>query len=275
MKPIHSNPLNFNLIEQEFSLFLGSITGVQSDLRGYHRVVEELLAEAEAKDADKALASVDHLEEPRRSEVLAWHIPYWWAQTFVPQFRASYTVWAISALELHLGWAYRLAGGFAQTSQTSTELPKSHIVASYKKFFNQLPDSEAPDEVAWSRLADLYTIRNALAHSGGYVTFLPEVKRRELKTVIRRFHGIVLSYNVALEIDEVFCEDVVDLICSLCSYLLAQVTRARDAFLLRNPGHKVLGMPPNHMLRLTRKQGRSGGPDRRGAKPRRPAGGKL
>jgi hypothetical protein len=239
MEPIHDKPLSFRRLDREFEFFRESVIGYPTDLRGYHQVLEKLLAETEAKDADKALASVEHLEEPRRSEVLAWHIPYWWSQTFVPQFRISFAIWAISVLELHLGWAYRLAGGFAQTSQTWAKLPTDHIVDHYKKFFNELPDSEALDKSVWSRLAALYTIRNALAHGGGYVMFLSEKKRKQLKTATARFDGITLSYNVALEVDEAFCEDVVDLICSFCSYLLAQLTRAREAFLLRNPEHKI------------------------------------
>lgn len=238
MKPIHGNTLDFDLLEQELSLFQESISDVHSDLRGYHRVVEELLAEAEAKEADKALASVDHLEEPRRSELLAMRIPYWWSQTFVPQFRVSFVVWAVSVLELHLEWASRLAGGFAQTPLACADLAARSTVARYEKFFSRLAGFEAPANDAWSRLANVYTIRNALAHSGAYVLFEPEEKQKRLETAIRGFRGIAINH-VVLEVDAAFCEDVVDLVCSFCRYLLAQLTRAREAFLLRNPGYKV------------------------------------
>jgi hypothetical protein len=236
MKPINENPLNFNLIQQEFELFRDSIIGVQSDLRDYHQVLEKLLAEAEGNEEDKLLASVEHLQEPRRSEVLDWHIPYWWSQTFVPQFRASFVVWAISVLELHLEWAARLAGSFTQTAQASAAVGRGSTVSKYRKFFSRLPGFEAPTNNAWSRLANLYAIRKTLAHSGAHVMFESEERQKRLKAALKDFRGIALSYNVVLEVDEVFCEDVVNLVSSFCDYLLVQLTRAREAFLLRNPG---------------------------------------
>ena len=238
MEPINENPLNFNRIQQEFELFRDSIIGAQSDLRDYHQVVEKLLAEAEGKEEDKLLASVEHLQEPRRSEELAWRIPYWWRQTFVPQFRASFSVWAIAVLEFHLDWAARLAGGYAQTSKASANVHARSTVDRYEKFFTRMAGFEMPANDAWSRLSDLYIVRNALVHSSGYVIFGHEEKKKDLKSAIKGFRGIVLD-RVRLEVDTAFCEDVVNLVSSFCGYLLAQLTRAREAFLLRNPGQKA------------------------------------
>ena len=68
MQPIHDKPLSFNRLDREFDLFRESVISYPTDLRGYHQILEKVLAEAEAKDAAHALASVEHLEEPRRSD---------------------------------------------------------------------------------------------------------------------------------------------------------------------------------------------------------------
>jgi hypothetical protein len=129
-----------------------------------------------------------------------------------------------------------LAGGFAQTPLAGPDVRERKTAVRYKKFFTRQAGFEAPAKEAWSRLAKVYIIRNALAHSGTYVIFEPEERKEQLKRAIESFRGIALD-RVLLEVDTAFCEDIIDLVCSFCGYLLAQLTRAREAFLLRNPGH--------------------------------------
>jgi hypothetical protein len=81
-----------------------------SELTLLHRTIEDLIVSEEAKEVNALAGDADRFPEHRRSEYWADNHPWWWEHVIAPQFRASFFMTLMAALELHLGRFARDAG---------------------------------------------------------------------------------------------------------------------------------------------------------------------
>jgi len=220
-------PADRDLLLFELDLFDESVAEVTTGLNGYHRILDGLLQSAELQDLDRLKERLADAPEFHYSTILDQSYPYWWQDHFVPQFRASFVVWAISVAELHLAWAARIAEALCHTAVSVDDIRARSTVKRYEKFFSKLARFDPPAEGLWERLADAYTVRNTLAHAGAYIPFEAAQRREALERALETFGSASLD-EVVVKLETGFCEAMTELTQSVCSYLQQELRRAAD-----------------------------------------------
>ena len=87
-----------------------------SELSLLHTTIEDLISREESEEVDRLAGFADALSVERSSEYWAENHPYWWEHIIAPQFRASFLITLMGAVELHLG-------RFAQDAATVVRAP--------------------------------------------------------------------------------------------------------------------------------------------------------
>lgn len=73
------------------------------ELAHLHRTIEDLISREERAELEELSKHAASLPEDGRGEFWADNHPYWWDHIIVPQFRGSFFISLMSAVELHLG----------------------------------------------------------------------------------------------------------------------------------------------------------------------------
>jgi len=208
----------------ELDLFCESARDAISGLNGYRKILEDLLISAEDSDFSALKTRLTAAPESMHARILEADYPYWWQQLFIPQFRASFFVWAVSVIEYHLAWAEKLANALSTAPRTDRATRDRSIAKGFQAFFSQLSDfGQAPDNM-WLRLADAYKLRNALGHAAATMHLQPDERRRALQNAIKTFGA--LTYELFVELAPEHCEAVESLAGTVCHYLIAGLNRS-------------------------------------------------
>jgi hypothetical protein len=161
-----------------------------SELDLLRTTVEELLAREEAADIDRLATEAQTLPDGASGDFWAENHPYWWDHIIAPQFRASFFITLMSALELHLGRLVRDAGVVVAAPISADEL-KGGFYPRCRKFLSRFCAIQSPPERHWQRILSLYSVRNALVHAGGFVADKGEL--RKLTRFATQIDGLVIS----------------------------------------------------------------------------------
>lgn len=172
-----------------------------SELGLLRATIEELIAKEEAAEVNRLAVEAETLPDGASGDFWAENHPYWWDHIIAPQFRASFFIALMSALELHLGRLVRDAGVIVDAPITADEL-KGGFYSRCRKFLNRFCAIQSPDEQSWQRMLSLYAVRNALVHAGGFVADKGELQ--QLEAFGRQIDGLVIS-SQHVELQASFC----------------------------------------------------------------------
>jgi hypothetical protein len=172
-----------------------------SELDLLRTTVEELVAREEAADVDRLATEAKALPGGASGEFWAENHPYWWDHIIAPQFRASFFIALMSALELHLGRLVRDAGIVVDAPISAEEL-KGGFYSRSRKFLSRFCAVESPGEHSWQRILSFYSVRNALVHAGGFVANKGDLQK--LEAFATQVDGLVIS-SQHVELQAAFC----------------------------------------------------------------------
>jgi hypothetical protein len=138
-----------------------------SELALLHRTIEGLITSEEEREVNSLAEVADQLPERRRSKYWADNHPWWWEHIIAPQFRASFLMTLMSAVELHLSRFARDGATIVRAPLSADDL-KGGIYKRTRRFFRLYCQFTQPSDAMWERIGDLYDVRNALVHAGGF-----------------------------------------------------------------------------------------------------------
>jgi hypothetical protein len=138
-----------------------------AELTLLHQTVEDLIVREEEKEVSTLAEGAHRVPEDRRSEYWADNHPWWWEHVIAPQFRASFFMTLMAGVELHLGRFARDAGMIVRAPIGPDDL-KGGVYPRTRRFLLLFCQFNRPGDSAWERIGDLYAVRNALVHAGGY-----------------------------------------------------------------------------------------------------------
>ena len=98
------------LIQDQCALSRFVSEGNFSELDLLRRTIEELIQREETEEINQLAIHADRLAPDARSEFWADNHPYAWEDIIASQFRSSFFIALMSAVELHLGRAAQVAG---------------------------------------------------------------------------------------------------------------------------------------------------------------------
>lgn len=189
------------LIQDECGLSYFLFADHFSELDLLRSTIEDLIAREESAEIGRLSPHADALPEQRRSEFWAENHPYWWEHIIAPQFRASFFIAMMAAVEVHLNRFVRDAGTVAMAPIDVDEL-KGPLYPRARRFLQRFCAIEAPGEASWQLLSSYYLVRNALAHASG---FIGEGKRaRKIEALARRTDGLTIAAG-HVELHAGFC----------------------------------------------------------------------
>jgi len=207
--------VDLEFLREKHSQFQESIDVAVRNLDGYHKIVGELLNEAERREIEELKEHAAELPESRRGAFWQMNYPVHWNEVFIYHFRLSFAILAMAVVEHHLSLVYKDA-------EVVTRLPlgrkdrRESTFEQAERFLVKCVGFNAPDEKLWESMQKAYRIRNAVAHNGGYV--FDRKKANQLKPCLRHFPGIKLVHG-ALEVEDEFCQAIRDLVRKFLSYL--------------------------------------------------------
>jgi hypothetical protein len=189
------------LIQDECSLSYFVFADNFSELSLLLQTIEDLISKEETEEVDRLAGFADALPVERRSEYWAENHPYWWEHVIAPQFRASFLITLMGATEFHLGMLAR-DGATIVRSPIGPEDMKGGFYQRTRRFLSLFCNFDSPSAAVWERIGDLYAVRNALVHAGGFI-------RDNEGGRVRAFAGRVQGLRVTsdrIEMDRAFCQ---------------------------------------------------------------------
>jgi hypothetical protein len=190
-----------SLIQDECGMSFFGFADNFAELDLLRSTIEALIVREEAAEIDRLAPSATQLPENLRNEFWAENHPYWWEHIIAPQFRASFFIALMSAVELHLGHLTRDAGLVARAPIDAEDL-KGAFYPRSRKFLKLFCGIDAPPESGWQRILNYYAVRNALVHRGGMVGSAAE--GRQITTFSGQVDGLVIR-SEHIELQEAFC----------------------------------------------------------------------
>jgi hypothetical protein len=172
-----------------------------SELELLRSTIEELISREESSEIERLAPEANQLPERMRGEFWSENHPYWWEHIIAPQFRASFFIALMSAVELHLTHFVRDGGVVAKAPIAADDL-KGALYPRSRKFLSRFCAIDSPGEADWQRLLGYYSVRNVLAHAGGYVG--EGADARHIAALAAQVNGLTIS-NAHLEISAAFC----------------------------------------------------------------------
>lgn len=161
--------VDLDLLRERYSLFQESIDEAVRNLDGYHKIVGELLNEAETREIEELKGRAAKLPEGRRGFFWQWNYPVHWGEVFIYHFRLSFAIWAMAVAEHHLSWVCEDAKVVTPLPLGWKELRSRSRLKEAERFLVKCAGFNAPDEKLWESMRKAYRIRNVVAHGGGYV----------------------------------------------------------------------------------------------------------
>jgi hypothetical protein len=216
--------VDLDFLREKHSLFQESIDEAARNLDGYHKIVGELLNEAETREIDELKEQAAKLPESRRGAFWQWNYPVHWNEIFIYHFRLSFAILAMAVVEYHLSLV-------CEDAKVITGLPlglkeRGSTFEKAERFLVKRVGFDASDEKLWESMRKAYRIRNVVAHNGGYV-FDPK-EEEKLEPCLKHFPGIKLVHG-ALEVEDEFCQAIRVLVRKFLGYL----SREQEALLTR------------------------------------------
>jgi hypothetical protein len=189
------------LIEDECGLSFFVFEDNFSELRLLHNTIEDLIAREESTEIENVAREAGPPEQ-RGGAFWAEHHPYWWDHIIAPQFRGSFFVALLSAVELHLGRFADDAGTIVRAPIGADDL-KGGFYQRTQRFLRLFCLIQKPTRQGWDRLGHFYAVRNTIVHRGSHVG--NDSQGRRIQRFANEAEGLVIDTG-HLELTRRFCE---------------------------------------------------------------------
>jgi hypothetical protein len=189
------------LIEDRCIMTYFSILDNFKELSHLHTTIEDLVAREETNEVESLSRTYDNLPPALQGDFWSENHPYQWEHVIVPQFRGSYFVSLLSAVEIHLRAIARDAAQVAATSISADDL-KGGLYQRVRAVLTKLC-AFSDDPSGWERIGDFYALRNVLVHEGNFLGSAGSANR--VRSLVARTPSLTVHME-HIELSREFCQ---------------------------------------------------------------------
>lgn len=190
------------LIQDECRLAWFGVADNFDELKLLLDTVDDLIAAEEAKEVER-LSQLEAAMPKPDPEFWAMNHPYEWEDIIAQQFRGSFFLTVMAAVEQHVGRMATYAGMIARAPVELDDL-KGGFYPRVRKYLERVCGLSVPGGRLWSDIDDLYQVRNLIAHRGFYIG--DDAKAQRVRSIAQKRQGL-LGPSDHLALTHEFCEE--------------------------------------------------------------------
>lgn len=221
------------LVNDLYRTELQTIQQAISSLRRYLSMMEKLIQEGEEVELGEL---VQQYPPEINEEYWAYVYPNQWQAVMFRHFRASFVISALSVFEHYLKQICRDSQFISQYERGYEAVKSGSTIANARQYLSAEIGFKQPNQLVWTRLQDMYEIRNVLVHAFDDIYFFR--RQEKLIGLVEKYPGIEITVKDGqsrwllngqaqdvLDIKPEFCDLLTDTIAVCLDDLCGEMTR--------------------------------------------------
>ena len=199
--------------------------------RFFIETMEQFVSSSESKEVKALELEAKDLSPEAKDEFWQWHYPIHWEDIFGVRIRSAFVAQLCSHIEALVGdIAHRVQ--VIERSKVLLKNIKGTALEQAQLYFTAFGRFEGPEPPLWSKMTDVFRIRNIHVHEQGYARELPDDKR--FAAFLQSLPNVRTEHNF-VELRAGSCSAILDIALEFQTAVLAEYEayRARAVALER------------------------------------------